>query len=573
MSRVMQTLSRWIDSRLSKALEALLVVGALVPVYLWLSRLAAGANQWDDLLYLHTALNPEPLSYILNRYAHIYWLRILYLLDGDIFTAARHYWAFIVVGTVALSYTAARLLGRSRLMGAAVSVAILGQFWLFEINGSPLADFSVMWMICAGVVVYLLLFRVQGWSRQGLLVLFGLILYLAFRMKETGAALAFLVVGMGWLEGEKFELRTILRSAVWILAGALAGVVLMSALDGVFLGDPWFAFRPSSYQKLANFNYGDWENWNFERSIESRMLRFLVADISAFSMFGLYFVGLRKPASRSWAEQVLWMLPLAVILFLFASRFQPQIRYLYIVIPLMVVLALAQYRAEAPARPRDMILGWGGAALMLAVYGLGQPYLRAFVARGNWEMVPFQGAVIVPLLTGVLAGGYALIKTWNRAMIAVPAAIFLMMFLPFVQYNQHILETQKFNLPVASRYYPYEVFRSEIEYSPEMKIFVDNRLSDYAYKRDTKRFSYGMLGRSEVSQSWVFNLYFSQKARPDQFVMGTEADYLANPQAYDYAFIPYKTWFDVPDSDRTPLESRIQVQTDPDELFVFITRK
>ncbi len=106
-----------------------------------------------------------------------------------------------------------------------------------------------------------------------------------------------------------------------------------------------------------------------------------------------------------------------------------------------------------------------------------------------------------------------------------------------------------------------------------MKIIVHNRLSDYAYKRDTKRFSYGMLGCSEISQTWIFNLYFSQKARPDQFVMGTEADYLANPQAYDYAFIPYKTWFDLPDSDRTPLENRIQVQADPDELFVFITRK
>ncbi len=573
MSRVLQTLSRWIDSRLSKALEALLVVGALVPVCLWLSRLAAGANQWDDLLYLHTALNPEPLAAILNRYAHIYWLRILYLLDGDIFTAARHYWAFIVVGTVALTYTAARLLGRSRLMGAAASVVILGQFWLFEINGSPLADFSVMWMICAGVVVYLLLFRVQGWRRQGLLILFGLILYLAFRMKETGAALAFLVVGMGWLDGEKFQLRTMLRSAAWIAAGALAGVVLMAALDGVFLGDPWFAFRPSSYQKLANFNFGEWETWNFERSIESRMLRFLVADISAFSMFGLYFVGLRKPASRSWAEQVLWMLPLAVILFLFASRFQPQIRYMYIVIPLMAVLTLAQYRAEAPARPRDMLLGWGGAALMLAVYGLGQPYLRDFVARGNWEMIPFHGAVIVPLLTGVLAGGYALIKTWNRAMIAVPAAIFLIIFLPFVQYNQHILETQKYNLPVASRYYPYEVFRSEMTYSPDMKIFVSNQLSDTARSRDPKRFAYGMLGRNDSSQAWVYNLFFTQNARIDQFVMGKEEDYLENPQAYDYAFIPYENWFALPDKTRIQLEDRIQVQTDPDELFVFITPK
>ncbi len=573
MSRVLQTLSRWIDSRLSKALEALLVVGALVPVCLWLSRLAAGANQWDDLLYLHTALNPEPLAAILNRYAHIYWLRILYLLDGDIFTAARHYWAFIVVGTTALSYTAARLLGRSRLMGAAASMVILGQFWLFEINGSPLADFSVMWMICAGVVVYLLLFRVQGWRRQGLLILFGLILYLAFRMKETGAALAFLVVGMGWLDGEKFQLRTMLRSAAWIAAGALAGVVLMAALDGVFLGDPWFAFRPSSYQKLANFNFGEWETWNFERSIESRMLRFLVADISAFSMFGLYFVGLRKPASRSWAEQVLWMLPLAAILFLFASRFQPQIRYMYIVIPLMAVLTLAQYRAEAPARPRDMLLGWGGAALMLAVYGLGQPYLRDFVARGNWEMIPFHGAVIVPLLTGVLAGGYALIKTWNRAMIAVPAAIFLIIFLPFVQYNQHILETQKYNLPVASRYYPYEVFRSEMTYSPDMKIFVSNQLSDTARSRDPKRFAYGMLGRNDSSQAWVYNLFFTQNARIDQFVMGKEEDYLENPQAYDYAFIPYENWFALPDKTRIQLEDRIQVQTDPDELFVFITPK
>lgn len=573
MSRVLQTLSRWIDSRLSKALEALLVVGALVPVYLWLSRLAAGANQWDDLLYLHTALNPEPLAAILNRYAHIYWLRILYLLDGDIFTAARHYWAFIVVGTVALTYTAARLLGRSRLMGAAASVVILGQFWLFEINGSPLADFSVMWMICAGVVVYLLLFRVQGWRRQGLLVLFGLILYLAFRMKETGAALAFLVVGMGWLEGEKFQLRSILGSAAWILAGVLAGVVLMTVLDGIFLGDPWFAFRPSSYQKLASFNFGEWETWNFERSIESRMLRFLVADISALSILGLYFVGLRKPASRSWAEQVLWMLPLAVILFLFASRFQPQIRYLYIVIPLMVVLALAQYRAEDPARPRDMLLGWGAAALLLAVYGLGQPYLRAFVARGNWEMIPFHGAVIVPLLTGVLAGGYALIKTWNRAMIAVPAAIFLMMFLPFVQYNRHIMETQKYNLPVVSRYYPYEVFRSEITYSPDMKIFVSNQLSDSARNRDTKRFAYGMLGRNDNSQAWVFNLFFTQRARMDQFVMGKEEVYLENPQAYDYAFIPYESWFALSDKTRIQLEDRIQVQADPDELFVFITPK
>jgi hypothetical protein len=51
---------------------------------------------------------PDPV--ILNRYAHIYILKIFYFLTGSPITGARVFWCFMFFGTSVLTYWSAKIL-------------------------------------------------------------------------------------------------------------------------------------------------------------------------------------------------------------------------------------------------------------------------------------------------------------------------------------------------------------------------------------------------------------------------------------------------------------------------------
>src|SRR5512136_2199927 len=60
------------------------------------------AINWDDLQYMSQAQFTFPDPVILNRYAHIYILKIFYFLTGSPITGTRVFWCFMFFGTSVL---------------------------------------------------------------------------------------------------------------------------------------------------------------------------------------------------------------------------------------------------------------------------------------------------------------------------------------------------------------------------------------------------------------------------------------------------------------------------------------
>jgi hypothetical protein len=80
------------------------------------------------------------------------------------------------------------------------------------------------------------------------------------------------------------------------------------------------------------------------------------------------------------------------------------------------------------------------------------------------------------------------------------------------------------------RFEPYRVFSDELTFDKNVKILVSKDI----HKRSW------MLGRTDRSQCWLFNVFFNQKFDYDQFVDGSWEDILKGD--YTYGFLTGRDW-------------------------------
>ncbi len=240
-------------------IEAGVVVVAFLLGWTYLSGRNGYPISTDDVFYLHVAFNTAQWPHILNRYGHIYALKLFVALsNGDPFRAANLYWGLLMSASMTLTYVGTRLLTGSRY---AVSIAagvlavlfFVSQPFLVENAAVPFADYSLTLMLVLAAVLYLLIQR-SGRFRVPLLVVLGLIFFFALKTKEISIVIGILVMGLGFEANDRYRVARLFRNSLPVLAGMVAGQIVFMILDQAFLGDALFGLRPENWQRLLTFN-------------------------------------------------------------------------------------------------------------------------------------------------------------------------------------------------------------------------------------------------------------------------------------------------------------------------------
>lgn len=270
------------------------------------------ANNWDDLLYMSLSQHTGPQTWILNRYGHIYLQKFFFRLAGDAITGGRIYWSFLISGTAVLVYWCARILaGKKSRIIAVIAVLLFCMQPIFgKEAGSPLSDFTIMFLVALGTFVYLAFLGERGRYTHLVIMLLGLIFFWAVKSKEMGVCIAVLFLGLGQDKAGLRSISRFIRDIGWVCLGMLAGCVLLMTLDLAFMGNAWFSIRFSNVNELVGRNLGAPVACSPTRVIQS-WYSFLTTR-PVFVPFLLYLlVGWRSPVRDfSAREKIIWLAPL-----------------------------------------------------------------------------------------------------------------------------------------------------------------------------------------------------------------------------------------------------------------------
>jgi hypothetical protein len=329
---------------------------------------------WDEWVYMGLAFHPQPAGWVLNRFAHIYAMKPFMWLAGDPFVGARMYWCALIGITVgALVWAGLQLPARRGRVIALALFLLMGQETLFAFPGVPYADYAIMAVIT--VASCLVLGRIAHGADLSAFdaAALGLLFCLGFKAKEAVAPVLVLAGALFISPSGRLRSRaTAQRLAFFWLAGAVAAMCGIIALDGLILHDALFSLRPSSWGQLLAFNtaprsYGPSEySW----------LRFMLQPES-FASFALYL-----GAGLAWSS----MQPDRRLLLVYAL---PALFLLMMAAGGMIVAAPVIPRYTIPILPLLSLLAALATAHVLSAKR--QAQLRA--------LVPWLGLLIVSLIT------------------------------------------------------------------------------------------------------------------------------------------------------------------------------
>ncbi|MDH3745649.1 MAG: hypothetical protein OES47_11180 [Acidobacteriota bacterium] len=333
-----------------------LLVGALFVLAWALTTPFVASNlDGDDIRYLDAAFFSKKLGWILNRYVHIYLVKLsMWLRGGDPFLASRVYWPAMFAGTVAALAVSVRSLGpRWQLRTLAVAVfLLLSQPELIGNIGAVFADFSAMLFITIGVAVYLhALSRSPPSSFRWHALAIGVLTFAAFKSKETGIILLWLPLLFLWTDGRLNFRRFAHRLGYWLFGVLVAQTALM-VLDAWILGDFLFSLRPENFAALREMNLAaepqsqrnavGWMNILWEAKPRVYPLHYSLRHLGILVVLGAVAAGWRRKRVEL---RLLHLMPLVYVLLMVVLHIRGTYiltsRYLFPILPISCVLGAA----------------------------------------------------------------------------------------------------------------------------------------------------------------------------------------------------------------------------------------
>ncbi|MCX7044219.1 MAG: hypothetical protein NTX50_01865 [Candidatus Sumerlaeota bacterium] len=519
---------------LSLAILAACVIG---------TALVGGPQTWDELQYMNLGLVPDKLNYIVCRYFHIYLQKFFMWLMQDPLTGAKLFWSFELSVTAAMVYLcAARLARHSRRMtGILAALLYLTQRVLFALPGVTYSDFTVMMMMTAALLFYVIAMQSEGRKRAIFLALLGLACYCGFRSKEVAVAAGILGFGMGW-RGDSWDARRWLREVAWTGAGMMGGAFIFVFLDMMILGDPFFSlsirrmFDSVEYQALMGT--GPRFSW-LSPAIQLFMPCLL-----------LYFISLRIQALHSMtpAERVAWLYPIFFLLTLTGISLKQAIfwdeRKFYPLIPLLCVWAAQPFGLpmrlrplrffERPAAKFAVLLLLAGAAVATGEALVSALYLPA---RWGWKVDNYNDAFLRVTALLCLSALLSLIPKWNHWTLYVAGTLLWAVSSQTFHENFNYLTDGKAADRSNLRFATLHNFRNELPFSDDCNYFVSTNVmppptypGEYTspYTRDRPRY--------------MINILFNKHIPKDSlFTSDDMSDFFKSD--CDYALLRRKDWF------------------------------
>lgn len=471
-------------------------------------RFVMGPRFWDDLLYMHTAWSMEPKTFILNRYFSIYLLGFFNLIaKGDPFLGSRYYGAFIFSMIPVLIYINARILAKRHhwLIGL-LAVVFLFTFSDFVNEfGVVLPDYTVTLLMLAGVLTFLLFHR-SKFNINILLVLFGLILVLAFRSKETGITLCLLIPGFFLAKENNPTSKEFFRQSGLMLIGCLLGILLFMLLNGLILKDVLFGLRLSDIREVFEFNTNQRVN---PQNINNNYLYYITPNL----IFLLSFVWIIKSDDKDkLINRWLLLIVLGIILFLNLTNinggFNFVHRYLtpaFAIVSIMAAQVLQIEHTPLSHQKNNHLLPIVGGALLLS--GIITSLISHSVAKSaGWRFEYFVEGVLSPVVFCILVYWMIFWRKYSVFSLLIIATCIGTLTLPIAIKNVYS-KVRSDQTIKDKRFLPFAEFKNEITCDSENRILISGTIFQ----------EHAFLGRDISSSQYMYDLFFGCHTPIEQF--------------------------------------------------------
>ena len=514
-----------------------LVVAALAGLYLF--PYLGTSVIWDDMLYLNLSQHTTQEVRYLNRYGHIYILKLFLAITGDVITGGKICWCFMYSATCVLVYWCAKLLAGKKgvMIGLIALLFFCAEPILIKYVGCILAEFTIMFLSMLGIFVYLVFIFGKHKHRHLFIMILGLIFFWAVKSKESSICMGILFLGLGKNEQGIWNISRFAKDMGRVCLGMIIGFLLLAVLDQIFLKDALFSVRPSNIEQLFEFNLKERNRFNLTSSWYAILC--LSPSLTAFLLYLLVGFSLPLSSNLSRHKIVMWLIPLVLMVFMIIITMKGSLRsrpryYIIPAIPVISIWAAQFFRFDLNGHlflkknNRTIYRGVASAALVLlafiAVLAI-MRYIASPIKNTGWESWDqFYTCIILPMSTTVLLISAIIMR--RRGLMALFLALvclFLVVYQPLVN-NLTLLRDRVAAKRSELRFEPYRVFADELKFNKNMKILISKDI----HKRSW------MLGREVESQCWLFNVFFNQKFDYDQFVDGSWEDILKGDYTYGF---------------------------------------
>ncbi len=529
---------KWIEVGL--AVTVSLVIGILFAIFA-----QGGPKSSDITLYLNVGMNGIKMPFILNRYFHIFMQTIFVKAAPSPLQGYHAFWGFIVgVNTCLIYLTARKVLKRSSLIHGILAVMIFFSFSaIAETAGVIVVDFTAMTMIAAFFFIYLLSLN-KGHSNPWLVGALGFVLYLAFKTKETTLPAAVLLIGLGWANGEKFNLRRLAKNALWVLCGGVGGVVFFGILSWIFLGDPFFGLRVSEWREFLGtyavyssrvldtmnaLGDGNLDDWYKGYWFEFALLPFLFYLIS----------GVKLHRKVGFARRILWLVPLTYTLFLIVSinnRLGYELRFGLPVLPVLAVLApqFINVRWPEDKKKQTRLLIYLGVGLVIAV-GI-RIILRYVIPARGLDLGSVVTLMYYPILITGLFASLFLFKEKLIWQVVNALILFSLLVSPVTSNLRSMFIFRENQAAFNEVILPFVEFEDEISFTSASSFYITYDVFDQPELK---------IGKNIDELVALFNVYFDASATRRNFTYSEAPTDISGDLLsgfYDYALITMDDW-------------------------------
>ena len=357
-------------------------------------------------------------------------------------------------------------------------------------NGTPEVDLAAMVMVALLILVYLLSARLQHRSRW-LIALFGFLLYLAFRTKETCLPASILVFGFGFTEEDQFNWTVLAKNLLMLLSGFLAGLVFFAICMWVFVGDPLWGLRFSEFKAyLASYaipeEFGGQQSNGLVNWFNGYFFVGLLLPFVLYILSGLKTTNLN--ITRRWV----WSVPLTIILFVtvtIGNRWGLEARFILPAIPAICLLWPQSLDLHFPLdqRKRNVagLLICGG---MVAIVGI-RLLMRVLLPKLGWDTLTFLNVVYYPiLLVCILFIYFIFTKPGLKTSIIISLLVIAMFVSPIVgNFNSIFINGNNQTIDQVI-FYPFSSFSKQIVFTHQMRMYIStdtwNAVGNPYYTKD-----------------------------------------------------------------------------------------
>ena len=511
--------------------ECGVVISLFFGLWMYLTKHAGGPISLDEFWYIEASLNSKAYPEELNRYFHIYLQKLFFALTGHPVLGVKLFWAFEIALVSVMIYGSVKLLsGRSGYLGAYTAVLFFfSQPLIFEFAGVTYADFTAMLMVTLGAVLFLLI-ETRKIRRSFLLIMLGLTFFCAVKSKETGICLIPILWGSLWYSNEEKKWNRAARDAGLIVTGLTIGLGGFMLLDHIFLGDALWGWRTANIHRLVSFNISEikrgTKNWYDQL--------FTKVDIAPAMLLSLLSFGSAENERDKSVVRYLWLVPLALVIFLtntmIRAHWGVEPRYFIPAIPIVAILAGHTINTRSNwcvgAIRSSLFLGFASAAAILTVL-----LIEKSVADFGWQRDSFFRAISYPVELSLLLYLLVWVREWNTGKRFLLSFCLVSLVMFPLAYTERTIRLRVTADRSAQRYYPYAMFAERIVFSPDMKIFVSKNLIS----------QYGMLHQDNSICRGLFNWFFKQAAKDEQFVIADPQVALSDGN-FTYIFLTAEDW-------------------------------